>query len=186
MIILKIASGIKKPSGLTAVNFLSIKKLSCANIKLEPDVDMAKNKFLRKNKISEENQSSTCFFCDKPGIDLHVVSSLEVDQKVRKCATALQDMNLLSKLSVGDMMALKAKYHAKCLTSIYNQVQDKQVNKEETDQEKHDLAFHRLLSHMKDERGNSSVSPVFKLSTLTRLSLRNLVSLQKTVCTQQD
>jgi len=37
----------------------------------------------------------------------------------RDCATLLEDSVLLGKLSAGDMVALEAKYHAKCLSGLY-------------------------------------------------------------------
>ena len=61
-----------------------------------------------------------CFFCDKAG-DLHAVTTLEVDQKVRECVLQLKDNRLIAKLSAGDLIAIDAMYHAKCLTSLYNQ-----------------------------------------------------------------
>ena len=63
-----------------------------------------------------------CFFCDQTDNlrNLHTASTFEVDQKVRKCAVALKDSKLLAKLSAGDMIAIEAKYHAKCLIDLYN------------------------------------------------------------------
>ena len=50
---------------------------------------------------------------------LHNVSTLGLDARVWKCASVLQDEKLLAKLSAGDLVALKAKYHASCLTLLY-------------------------------------------------------------------
>ena len=43
---------------------------------------------------------------------------LEVDEKVRECAILLQDGKLVAKLSAGDLIAIDAKYHVKCLVSL--------------------------------------------------------------------
>ena len=40
--------------------------------------------------------------------------------KVRRCALQLEDRKLLAKLFVGDMIALEAKYHRNCPTTLYN------------------------------------------------------------------
>ena len=60
-----------------------------------------------------------CFFCGEeggPGTDgLHEVTTVQVDQRVHKCAELTGDSLLLAKLSLGVMIALEAKYHTKCL-----------------------------------------------------------------------
>lgn len=63
-----------------------------------------------------------CFFCDQTDNvrNLHAASTFEVDQKVRKSAVALKDSRLLANLSAGDMIAMEARYHAKCLVGLYN------------------------------------------------------------------
>jgi hypothetical protein len=38
---------------------------------------------------------------------------------VRQCAAVLQDFSTLAKLSKGDMIAVEAHYHARCLISFY-------------------------------------------------------------------
>ena len=44
--------------------------------------------------------------------------TLEVDEKVRKMAIDLQDSALLKHLGGGDMIAIEAKYHKKCMTNL--------------------------------------------------------------------
>ena len=92
-----------------------------------------------------------------------------MDQKVRKCATALQDMDLISKLSVGDMMALKARYRSKCLASLYNRVRDSEAAETHDDEEVQDCALQHLLQHINHEQSVSNQSPMFKLSSLISL-----------------
>ena len=60
-----------------------------------------------------------CFFCGESSGDFHKVSTLRLDARVRKCAMLLQDINLLGKLSSGDMIAQDTVYHAKCLLTLY-------------------------------------------------------------------
>jgi len=45
---------------------------------------------------------------------------LSLNKRVKDCANDLQDERLLAKLSAGDMIAQDAKYHSRCLVSLYN------------------------------------------------------------------
>ena len=93
-----------------------------------------------------------CLFCGETG-DLHEVMTLEVDEKVRKMATDLQDSALLKYLAGGDMIAIEAKYHKKCMTNLTNrhraflrQSQDCQSGEE--DEKNEGIAFVELISFM--------------------------------------
>ena len=61
----------------------------------------------------------SCYFCEGTSKPLSAVSTYNVDARVRKSASALQDVKLLAKLSAGDMMSQDAKYHPLCLASLY-------------------------------------------------------------------
>ena len=54
------------------------------------------------------------------------VSTLDIDRKVRRRTTELQDHKQLAKLAAGDMVAVEAHYHLNCLISFYNQT--RQIN----------------------------------------------------------
>ncbi|MGH0116757.1 UNVERIFIED_CONTAM: hypothetical protein FKN15_051483 [Acipenser sinensis] len=58
-----------------------------------------------------------CFLCDKPAgsAGFHLASTYDIGSRVRRCAMELQDIALLAKLAPGNMIALEAKYHLKCL-----------------------------------------------------------------------
>lgn len=45
---------------------------------------------------------------------------LEIDKKVRWYATELHDTKLLAKMAMGDLRAINADYHTKCLVGLYN------------------------------------------------------------------
>ena len=66
-----------------------------------------------------------CFFCGQAAGDdgLHEVTTFQVDQRVRECAKLAGDSMLLAKLSSGDMVALEAKYHSKCLLALYHRTE---------------------------------------------------------------
>ncbi len=73
-------------------------------------------------KSSVQLDESSCFFCGQgAGTDgLHDVTTLQVYKHVRECAKLTGNTMLLGKLSLGDMVALEAKYHSKCLLALYN------------------------------------------------------------------
>ena len=76
-----------------------------------------------RSRSAESSTSSqpSCFFCRLSGVDtLHEATTFKIDQRVRQCATQIGDHELLARLSMGDMRALDAKYHSKCLMSLYN------------------------------------------------------------------
>ena len=51
-----------------------------------------------------------------------MVTSLEMDKKVREAAAELPDERLIAKLSEGDLVATESKYHKTCLAEFYNKV----------------------------------------------------------------
>ena len=63
-----------------------------------------------------------CFFWDAVDspLNLHAASILEVDEKVRECTFLLKDKNPIAKLSVGDLIAIEARYHPMCLVGRCN------------------------------------------------------------------
>ena len=76
----------------------------------------------RSQSIEASIQKDLCFFCGQPPgtSGLHEAATFQVDERVKNCAELLEDTILLAKLSVGDMVALEAKYHTKCLVGLYN------------------------------------------------------------------
>ena len=66
-----------------------------------------------------------CICCDNPAgsVGIHKAFTSEVDFKVRTFATELCDTKLLAKLACGDMVAIDAQYHAKCLAKLYKRAQ---------------------------------------------------------------
>ena len=64
------------------------------------------------------NFQNTCFFCDGDDIEdiLHKVTSLALHKRVYDIAVETQD----PKLGEGDMIAIEAVYHTRCLVGYYN------------------------------------------------------------------
>lgn len=53
--------------------------------------------------------------CHDHGNDLHQVVTLEVDRDVKEMGVQMQESQLIAKLAAGDMVAIEAKYHSKCM-----------------------------------------------------------------------
>ena len=141
---------------------------------MENDVpDAIPKKYFRKSGPNEEDTTKHCFFCEKMSTSepLHEASTLRVDSRVRKCPLILQDEWLLAKVSAGDMLAQDAKYHPKCLVSLYNNataVQDK-GEKDSTDKVSHSIALAELLNYIEEAKISEGVAPVLKLADLVSL-----------------
>lgn len=56
---------------------------------------------------------AVCFLCNEPAgsATLHRACTQDIDVNIRKYAMELGDTDLLTKLALGDMVALEAKYH---------------------------------------------------------------------------
>ena len=69
----------------------------------------------RRRSTEAGNDQSKCFFCgESAGKEVLLeASTFQLDKNVRRVATLIGDMQLLSRLSAGDMVALEAKYHYK-------------------------------------------------------------------------
>lgn len=108
----------------------------------ESEIIVAGNNVQRRShRISktddDEFGESTCLLCDAVDYhtNLHSVSTLNANEKIRTAATVLNDHQLLTKLSASDLIATEAKYHLNCLTTLYNNV--RKINaKSEADRNK--------------------------------------------------
>ena len=70
---------------------------------------------LRKGKVVLTD--ATCFLCNKSAGSegLHETATYDPDMRVSTCALKVGDTTLLAKLAPGEMIAIKGKYHRKCL-----------------------------------------------------------------------
>ena len=105
-------------------------KRALSSLPTEND-ELPTKRYTRLNNDEGCSSKDTCFFCEKPGSEknrLHEVSTLQVDSCVCTCALKLEDEHLIAKLSACDLVALEAKYHGKCLASLYNEIQSSEKN----------------------------------------------------------
>lgn len=127
----------------------------------------------RRSISGPYSPQSHCFFCeehDSP-TNLHSASTLEVDKKIRDCAVLLNDSKLIAKLSAGDLIAIEAKYHARCLVGLYNRARpfklktSKPANYSSINLD--ELAFAELITYI-DERLEVEDPAILVLSDLVR------------------
>ena len=96
-------------------------------------------------------------------------------------ATLIGDMQLLGRLSAGDMVALEAKYHTNCLLKLYNRARscknnaDNETNKDATIS---GIVLAELVMFLKEARYEENIAPVFKLADLVKLYESRLKQLQ--------
>ena len=109
---------------------------------------------------------------------------MDIDSRVRSVAHELCDVNLLYKLSTGDMVALGAKYHSSCLAALYNRARRHSKGRlsQENDQcMYHSIALAELISEIQNAKTEEPHTTVFKLSDLRkefckRLKLQGVMS----------
>ena len=138
------------------------------------DIQDVPKKFTRQSVDKKPQPKDKCFFCDEQDSNddtLHEASTFELDAHVRKCALQLGDKPLLSKLSAGDLIAQEAKYHTKCLVSLYNKVRDTDAKTAEPDPDRmnHAIALAELVTYIEEARTDALVAPVFVLADLAAL-----------------
>ena len=124
-----------------------------------------------QNVKHESSYENICFFCEGHVGFLHRASTTNIDKKVRWYATELQDTKLLAKLSTGDMHALDALYHTKCLTGLSNRYrQSTTSSRERTNQASLEgIALAELISYIEETKASDDDIHIFKLSNLVKL-----------------
>ena len=124
-------------------------------------------------KEIKHTHQPACFFCDETTGYFHKAETISLDNRVRHIATELRDTKLLAKLSVGDMIAIAAVYHIKCLASFYNKHRSQGIDTQLRCVPKlthSHSAFAEVVSYI-EEYGQSDgdLNHVFKLSDMKAL-----------------
>ena len=108
-----------------------------------------------------------CLFCDegdKVGV-LHSFTTIEADRNLRQIVNDLQDLEPLAKISGGDLIAIEAKYHMKCLSNLRNKHRsfqrksksDQFLEAEEEERFNEARAFVELLEYIEDSVENGTL-----------------------------
>ncbi len=119
------------------------------------DSDMASPVKTRSVQGVDDKSSGNkrCFFCDDDAGDMHRASTIDIDQKVWLCAMELQDTKLLAKLAMGDMHAIDADYHTKCLVALYNryrQIVSKRSDEDTSQETLEGIALAELVAYSEE------------------------------------
>ena len=132
---------------------------------------------------SEISSNSICILCDRPQGDekLSKCSTFGIDYKIRQCAHVIGDQDLIGKLSVGDLIAIDACYHLKCLIGLYRKakaVESSDDNEAHLTKVIKAQAFADLVSYiesLRDSCKSIKMSDVCKLysTRLQTLGLQN-------------
>ena len=96
---------------------------------------------------------------------------------MRESAALVEDNLLLARLSMGDMVALEAKYHAKCLLDLYNRARKVQTDAQQgTNREREisGIVLAELMMYIEETRLETSTATVFKLSDLAHLYMSRM------------
>ena len=89
----------------------------------------------------------------------------------------------MAKLSAGYLIAQEAKYHTKCLVSLYNKVRDADAKTAEPDPDRmnHAVALAELVTYIEEARTDALVAPVFVLADLAALYTTRMEQLGTTM-----
>ena len=139
-----------------------------------------------RTHCSEATTSDTsCFFCGKSGTEtLHEVATFQVDTRVRKCAAQVGDNELMARLSMGDMVALEAKYHSKCLLALYYRAKTTVEAEQKTDHEgvMSRIVLAELVLYIEETPLEEGTAPVFRLADLAKLYTTRMEQLGVALC----
>ena len=111
---------------------------------------------------------------------LHNCATMTLDHAIRKMATELQDTSLLARISGGNLIAIEAKYHFNCLSTLKNKYRIAQQSQNNLTINQEDeliqaQVFTDLISYIEEsiESGNF----IFKLSELHSMYVSQLEEL---------
>lgn len=148
----------------------------------EEKCEVSSAKFTRSsiNKTCTEVDSEKkgeCFICNQTDttMNLRQAMTLQLHNKLKKCAENLLDDNLLAKLSVGDVISQEYMYHAICLTKVYNRErarlssQNKDSNEAKLKEEAYAYAFAELEIFIREKHMKTEGSCYFRLLDLYNL-----------------
>ena len=103
-----------------------------------------------------------------------------------KCAAQVGDNELLARLSMGDMVALEAKYHSKCLLALYYRANTTVEAEPKTDHEgvMSIIVLAELVLYIEETHLEEGTAPVFRLADLAKLYTTRMEHLGVALCTK--
>ena len=115
------------------------------------------------NADDDSEATTPCFICNEIGekrFGRHRAETLGITRKVYEAAKTLCDTESLAKLSAGDMIAIDAVYHLRCLNRLYKKaeaIKDGTSKFNDGEKLKQQQAFVELLEYIESFRGTREV-----------------------------
>ena len=122
--------------------------------------------------VDEYTRDPACLFCDQPAGSegLHEAATKQLNKKVRECACEPQDTALSAKLAAGEMIAIEAKYHNRCLCALYSRATLASTRDNDgVEACTQGIAFAELVTFLEDTSSGEDSAAVFRLSDLVKL-----------------
>lgn len=98
-------------------------KLECDNY-TQSNPEEGDRRATRLSATSIGMKNYKCFLCFGPETRRHplpLCATKEITDRVKVCATALREINIIGMLETGgDLVAMEAKYHKNCLVELYS------------------------------------------------------------------
>ena len=143
------------------------------------------------NNIANDTGIKPCLICNETGEirwgGCHRAATLGIHEKVWAAAEILRDTELLAKLSAGDMVAIDAVYHLRCLNCLYKKADAlRDGNNRYDDKEKlqQQQAFVELQEYIESFRGSSEVISMSDVCHIYEQRLEELGNATKTHTTR--
>ena len=155
-------------------NSTKLQRLRKRSLETPEDDKNNKRKSIRRTNVQSRTEKfpEKCFFDCGDELnkqDLHSVTTFNVDRRVRKIATETNDTTILAELSQGDMIAIEAHYHTKCLISYYNSSMTKnEENQRDSNAVLYRVALAEIVAFVEEQRIESEIT-VFKLADLIKI-----------------
>ena len=134
--------------------------------------------------VHDYTRESSCLLCDQPtgSEGLHETATKQLDKKVLECARELQDTALLAKFAAGDMVAIEAKYHNRCLCALYNRARlASSIDNDGVEACMHGIAFAELVVLL--ENTSSDENSLLSSDSVTLLNcIRTDWSILESLC----
>lgn len=154
------------------------------NLKEEVESEDKQSDIVEKRKSDRFNPSDretklVCFFCNNEEGNLHKASTFKLHCRVHHYAKLLDDAELLSKLSEGDMIAQDAVYHSECLIKLYKKAKDLEISQDDgrnVNSQILSTAFVELTNYML-ECAEEDKNTIFKLDDLITLFQKRICDL---------
>ena len=122
-----------------------------------------------------------CLICGEKGErrwgGCHKAATLGIHEKVWAAAKILQETILLAKLSAGDMVAIDAVYHLRCLVRLYKKadsVRDGLSNCNDRDKLLQQQVFVELQDYIESFRGTDQVIPMTEVCKMYHERMKDL------------